>query len=113
MTINKNLLGGSAALLVLSLIKEKDMYGFEIILELENRSDQTFQLKEGTLYPILHKLEKKELLETYQLKGERGRKRKYYRITEKGIKQLSEEIKQWESFTNGVQKVIGEVHALT
>lgn len=112
--VNKNLLGGSTTLLVLSLINEKDRYGFEIILELENRSDKTFSFKEGTLYPILHKLEKKAYLSTYELKGQRGRKRKYYSITTKGKKQLEEEINQWKIFSESVSKVMGgEVHAFT
>ena len=55
---DKNLLSGSTTLLVLSLLSSGDKYGYEMIAELEARSDHTFTLKEGTLYPILHTLEK-------------------------------------------------------
>jgi PadR family transcriptional regulator PadR len=58
MKIEKSLLSGSTPLLVLALLKDSDMYGYEMIEELAKRSDNTFQLKEGTLYPLLHTLEK-------------------------------------------------------
>ena len=57
MKIDKGLIGGSTILLILSLLAEKDFYGYEIIKTLEDRSDHTFQFKEGSLYPVLHKLE--------------------------------------------------------
>ena len=63
MKIDKSLLSGSTTLLVLSLLRGGDMYGYEMISELSRRSDRTFELKEGTLYPILHGL---ELLEQKQ-----------------------------------------------
>ncbi len=58
MQIDKGLIGGSTTLLLLSLLNESDKYGYEIIKELEHRSDETFQFKEGTLYPVLHNLKK-------------------------------------------------------
>ena len=57
MKINKELLKGSTALLILSIISAEDMYGYKIVKELEIRSDNTFSMKEGTLYPLLHSLE--------------------------------------------------------
>ena len=62
MKLDKGLMGGSSALLVLSLLSEKDYYGYEIIRTLEERSNGTFEYNEGTLYPILHKMERKGLL---------------------------------------------------
>ena len=107
MDIDKGLIGGSTVLLLLSLLKEGDRYGYEIIRELEQRSDQSFQFKEGTLYPVLHKLENSEYVKSYLTKGDTGKERRYYRITEKGKKQLAEEKKQWEIFSYSVNKVIG------
>lgn len=107
MNIDKGLIGGSTILLLLTLLKEKDRYGYEMIKELEQRSDQTFQFKEGTLYPVLHKLENASLVKSYLAKGETGKERKYYKITEKGKKQLANEKKQWEVFSLSVNKVIG------
>ncbi len=109
--IDKGLMGGSTILLLLSLLQGKDMYGYEIIKELETRSDNTFQFKEGTLYPVLHKLENMGFVESYLSKGDAGRERKYYQITKRGKKQLIEEQKQWEVFSKSVEKVIlGDKH---
>ena len=58
MKIEKSLLSGSTPLLILALLKDSDMYGYEMVTELARRSDNTFELKEGTLYPVLHGLEK-------------------------------------------------------
>ncbi|MCW3488935.1 PadR family transcriptional regulator [Dethiobacter alkaliphilus] len=112
MNIDKGLVGGSTILLLLSLLQTTDMYGYEIIRELENRSDKVFQFKEGTLYPVLHRLENNGYVKSYMAKGDTGKERKYYRITKKGQKQLAEEKKKWEVFTVAVNKVAGgEVHA--
>ncbi|MDR7870789.1 MAG: helix-turn-helix transcriptional regulator [Tissierellaceae bacterium] len=106
MKFDKGLIGGSTNLLLLSLLQEKDMYGYEIIRELELRSDNSFQLKEGTLYPVLHKLENMGYVESYRAKGDAGRDRKYYQLTKKGNKQLVEEKQQWKVFTQSVEKVV-------
>lgn len=114
MKIDKGLIGGSTNLLLLSLLSEGERYGYEIIKELENRSDRTFQFKEGTLYPVLHKMENNGLVTSYKAKGENGKERKYYKITSKGQKQLAEEKKTWETFSLSVNKVIGaNTHAFT
>lgn len=106
MNFDKGLIGGSSALLVLSLLAEKDYYGYEIIRTLEERSDETFQYNEGTLYPILHKMESKGLVVSYKEKMENGRERKYYQITKAGLSQLETEMEQWEVFSTSVNKVI-------
>lgn len=105
MKIDKGLVGGSTVLLVLSLLQEKDFYGYEIIRELEERSDKTFEFKEGTLYPVLHRMENQGFVSSYKEKTETGKERKYYKITRKGIAQLAEEKAQWEAFSGSVNKV--------
>lgn len=113
MKINRGLVSGATDLLVLSLISERDMYGYEIISELEKRSKDIFQFKEGTLYPILHKLENKGYLKSYQSERDAGRKRKYYQITRQGKKQLLEEKEQWEVFSESINTIIvGEEYGL-
>lgn len=107
MKLDKGLIGGSTVLLVLSLLCEKDRYGYDIIKELELRSDNTFSFKEGTLYPVLHKLENKGYVKSYLSKGDTGKERKYYKITVNGKRQLDEEIKKWEAFSSSITKVIG------
>lgn len=104
--MDKNYVGGSSNLIILSLISRKDMYGYEIIKELEILSDMSFQFKEGTLYPVLHKLENMRWIESYAKRAESGKERKYYRITKQGIQQLAEEKEKWEEFKNSVIKVL-------
>ncbi len=65
MKINKELMKGSTSILILTLLKSEDMYGYQITQELERRSDSTFEMKEGTLYPMLHALEKEGAVESY------------------------------------------------
>ena len=84
MKIEKSLLSGSTPMLVLSLLKGGDKYGYEMVTELARRSDDTFVLKEGTLYPLLHTLEKERLVESYTKEAPNGRQRRYYRPASRG-----------------------------
>ena len=72
---------GGTAMLVLALLKEREMYGYQIIEELERRSNQVFQLKEGTLYPVLHSLERDKLVTAREQETPSGRKRRYHHMT--------------------------------
>ena len=105
--MDKGFIGGSTMLMLLSLLRERDYYGYEIIKEIELRSNSVFQFKEGTLYPVLHRMEARGFLKSYKAKAETGKERKYYQITSKGKEQLCKEKEQWRSFTGSVQKVIG------
>lgn len=105
MKISKELISGSIPTMVLSVIKNEDMYGYRIIKELEIRSEYIFSLKEGTLYPILHSFESEGYVESYWDASE-GRKRKYYHITGKGLKHLSEKKQEFENFSVSVSKVL-------
>jgi len=106
MKIDKELLKGSTWLLILKILSEKDDYGYQIIKELEKKSDNVFSLKEGTLYPILHALESKALIESYWEESESLRKRKFYHITKQGRTHLDEKQKEWNHFTESVNKVL-------
>ncbi|GIQ69464.1 PadR family transcriptional regulator [Xylanibacillus composti] len=105
--INKELLKGSTGILVLSALAQRDLYGYQLIKELEQQSDGTFVLKEGTLYPILHGMEAEKWVEAYWEEAE-GRRRKYYRITDSGRKQLEEKKREWRLFRGAVDRVLGE-----
>ncbi|WP_054954957.1 PadR family transcriptional regulator [Paenibacillus dakarensis] len=107
MAINKELLKGSTVILLLSVLSRKEMYGYELIKEIEKSSNGVFMMKEGTLYPILHTLEAEGWLEAYWSQHE-GRKRKYYRITERGRDQIREKKEEWVRFRTAVDTVIGE-----
>lgn len=105
MKYSKELLKGSTSTLVLSVLESRDLYGYKIIRELEIRSESAFEMSEGTLYPILHALEKEKCLDSYWEEYD-GRKRKYYHITKKGLKQLNEKKAEWQSFSQNVNKVL-------
>ena len=87
MAIDKTLVSGSMAMLLLKLLSEKDMYGYEMIDMLRQRSQNVFELKAGTMYPLLHSLEEKNLLTSYE-EEVLGKVRKYYSITKDGRKVL-------------------------
>ena len=106
---DKNLLSGSTTLLVLSLLSSGDKYGYEMIAELEARSDHTFTLKEGTLYPILHNLEEQGAVSSYRQTADSGRIRKYYAITPTGRLLLEEKAREWEIYQTAVNQVMGGV----
>ena len=107
MKIEKSLLSGSTPMLVLSLLVDGDKYGYEMVEELARRSDDTFQLKEGTLYPLLHAMEKEKLVASYTKVSPSGRERKYYRLTVSGKEQLEYKEKEWKLFAEKVNAVLG------
>lgn len=89
------------------------MYGYQMIEELSRRSNDLFQMKEGTLYPILHGLEKDRCLSSYQREAPTGRTRKYYKLTRKGKKLLDGKRAEWAAFHQGVEQVLsGGANAL-
>jgi len=92
MAVDKSLLTGSMTMLVLKLLSEKDMYGYEMIDTLRKKSQNVFELKAGTLYPLLHGLEEKGMLKVYEQEY-LGKTRKYYSITKEGKKLLKSKLK--------------------
>ena len=106
MKIEKSLLSGSTPMLILALLSDGDKYGYEMIEQLAQRSDNTFQLKEGTLYPLLHVLEQEGLVQCYTKAAPNGRTRKYYRLTDAGRGRLEEKTAQWREFSAGVNAVL-------
>ena len=97
---------GSVSMLVLALLKEKEMYGYQIIEELDRRSSHVFQMKEGTLYPVLHGLEKDKLVSAREAVTEKGRTRRYYAVTEKGLRALEEKKAEWNAFSSAVTAIL-------
>ena len=106
METNRNLVRGSATMLILKLINERDMYGYEMIEILDERSKNIFALKAGTLYPILHGLELDGSIESYESNIESGRRRKYYRITKSGQDLLELEKIQWRNYIRAIEDIM-------
>lgn len=93
-------------LLVLSLLAGEDMYGYQMIVELARRSDHTFEMKEGTLYPVLHGLQNDGTVETYEREAPTGRMRKYYHLTRRGVARLKEEETSWQTYSGAINAVL-------
>lgn len=107
MKIEKSLLSGNTPMLILSLLKDGDKYGYEMIEQLAKRSDGTFLLKEGTLYPLLHSLENEKLVKSYVKATPNGRERKYYHLTDAGQERLEYKEEEWKLFSQKVNAVLG------
>jgi len=105
MAIDRTLISGSMAMMILRLLSEKDMYGYEMIETLRQRSQNVFELKAGTLYPLLHNLEDKHFLTSYEQEV-LGKTRKYYRITKEGKKHLEEKRTEWKEYSRAVSNVL-------
>jgi len=106
MAIDKSLLAGSTALLVLKLLEDGDKYGYQMIEELRRRSDRTFELKAGTLYPLLHSLEQKGFIDAWEEVSDAARPRRYYHLTDAGRKQLAERETAWRTYAGAMLRVL-------
>ena len=100
-----DLLRGNTDVLLLFLIEERHTYGYQLIKEIERRSQNYFQFKEGTVYPALHRLENDGLIQGEWQELPNKQERRYYRITEKGRQVLREKMTAWQVFTTAVNLV--------
>ena len=106
MEIDKSLVSGSMALLVLKLLEDGDKYGYQMIEELKCRSDDTFHLKAGTLYPLLRGLEEKGFVTAYEQEAAAGKPRRYYHLTKEGGAALREKEESWNAYAHAVGRVL-------
>ena len=106
--IDREMKRGTLEMILLKLLSERRMYGYELITTLEQRGGAPFQLKEGTLYPVLYRLENASLIESRWEALERGVPRKYYQLTESGTARLAELISDWTDFTAAVSRIINK-----
>ena len=92
--MEKEMLKGSIDLLILSLLRKKDLYGYEIVQLVHELSDGVYEMSEGTLYAALKRIERKNWVESYWVEGS-GQRRKYYRLTDKGGETAEEKLESW------------------
>lgn len=107
--MDKKYMAPGTSMLLLGLLSQQDMYGYQIIRELEQQSQEVFCLKEGTLYPLLHSLEQQGAISSELRTAENGRERKYYRITSSGKTMLKQKLEEWNTYQNAVNQVLGGV----
>ena len=106
MPADKNMISGNTTMLILKLLEEKDMYGYQIIEELSQKSESIFHLKTGTLYPILHGLERDGMVTSFDEHAGNQRIRKYYRLTSQGKGQLKKKQSEWNAYANAVNHIM-------
>lgn len=105
-THNSEFLRGGAAIIILTMLSRKEMHGYDILKTIENESSGSFAYKEGTLYPLLHQLEKEGSIIARWEDTESSRKRKFYKISPQGRKLLKEKKEQWILFKNTVDQML-------
>ena len=106
MDYGRELLKGNTECLLLYLINCQHSYGYQIIKELEKKSNGYFQFKEGTLYPALHRMEQDKLIKSKWQKLPNGQERRYYYITQKGQQILAKKLAVWQDFSTAVRAII-------
>lgn len=104
--MDPKLISGMLDLLILETLSQNPSYGYQITQSVLSRSNEQFELKEGSLYPALHRLERNHYLKSYWEQYE-GRRRKYYKITTSGQKLLEAKRTEWKSFSAAVNGVLG------
>ena len=106
MEFRNDLVKGSTAPIVLRLLSEREMYGYEIVKVVNGRTNGAFQWKEGTLYPCLHQLEADGLVSSTWREAPTGKQRKYYRITRTGRAELAKRTEVWREFSTAVNALL-------
>ena len=107
---NPSFLNGVPELLVLSLLEQRDRYGYELVQSIRARSGDAFRFGEGCIYPYLHYLEEAKLVSSRRVEAD-GRSRLYYRLTSKGKKRLAALTEEWRRVAKGVELILGTAHA--
>lgn len=105
MNIERELMRGAAPLAVMTLLQNGEMYGYEMVKALAQRTDGVLNLGQSTLYPMLYNLEAKGLIRSRMDKASTGRSRKYYRLTGKGKLRLAKDTSQWEALSAALGKL--------
>jgi PadR family transcriptional regulator PadR len=105
------LLKGTTTLLILGVLRETELYGYEIAQRIRERSGDVISPGEGWLYPALHRLEAQGLLDATWREGGLGPRRRYYRITRRGVEALEAQATEWETFALSVRLVAGTAPA--
>lgn len=106
MPTDPDLVRGTLSTMLLEVISRRPMYGYEICKTVNARTDGYFNLREGSLYPALHKLEQEGLLKAFWEQANGGRRRKYYEITDAGVKTLADKRREWSDFAAAVERVL-------
>ena len=108
MQIERELLKGVLPIAVLKILKRRAMYGYELVTEVAKRSDGVLKLGQSTLYPLLYNLEAQGLIRGEWQSSDTGRDRKYYSLTDEGLRRLDRDMVQWEALVRGMGQLVLE-----
>jgi PadR family transcriptional regulator, regulatory protein PadR len=106
MAVSPEMLKGTVVPIILKLLSEREMYGYEIIQVVHERTDRALEWKEGTLYPWLHSLEQDGLIRSTWRESAAGRQRKYYVITPSGLAAMTRKVAEWQTLAKAVSAVL-------
>jgi PadR family transcriptional regulator, regulatory protein PadR len=105
--ISSDVVRGHVDTVILKLLLEKEMYGYEIANEIKARTQNKFEIKEATLYAVVQRLESKELISSYMGEKSHGGKRRYYRVTPLGRAYYKELIDEWRLLRQIMVEMLG------
>jgi len=108
---NTELKKGSAELLILSLLAQRPMHGYELSKLIEARSEGAVRFKAASLYPLLYRLEERGWIQGTWVEKAGERRRRFYKVTAEGRKVLARQRKTWDTFVDAVRRVTGDEHA--
>jgi len=111
MKLSKKTLDGNMDTLLLAVLSEGPSYGYQMVQDLNARAPGVLKTGEGTIYPVLHRLEERKLIQSSWRMGETGRQRRYYRVTVRGKKALFDSRLQWASLQKVMNTVLGQSRA--
>lgn len=106
MRVRENLKRGTVEMVLLHLLSEREMYGYEILTEMKERSNGQFAIKDGSMYPILYRMIDKGLIDDEQVLVGRRRTRVYYHITDYGKEYLKELTEEYHFVTKGIDELL-------
>ena len=106
MAVSAEMMKGTVVPIILKLLSEKEMYGYEVIKVVNERTAQALEWKEGTIYPWLHRLEEDGLISSQWRESTSGRRRKYYSLTRRGASELATKVDEWQTLTKAVSAVL-------
>lgn len=106
--MEKELKRGTLEMVLLKLLSEREMYGYELVTAFQRRGDGKFEVKDGTLYPVLYRLEKAGYVEPRWVTQERGVPRKYYQVTARGQEEMNRLVGDWRNFVAAVDALLEE-----
>ncbi len=111
--LSKQALDGNVEALLLAILASGPSYGYAIVKDLNERAEGILKLGEGTIYPVLHRMEDKKMITAKWRLAENGRQRKYYRLTPKGHRALATRREQWQTLSAVMAKVVGPTEKLS